>query len=96
MEYNKTHLPFLDITLINDEGKIETDIYFKKTDNKQYILYTSCHPRHIKNNIPYCLARRIKTIVSENNQLSQLMRLLHFSSSVNSFFKRACAAIQWG
>ena len=28
--------------------------------------------------------------------LSQLMRLWHFSSSVNSFFKRACAAIQWG
>ena len=28
--------------------------------------------------------------------LSQLMRLWHLSSSVNSFFKRACAAIQWG
>ena len=28
--------------------------------------------------------------------MSQLMRLWHFSSSVNSFFKRACAAIQWG
>ena len=27
--------------------------------------------------------------------LSHLMRLWHFSSSVNSFFKRACAAIQW-
>ena len=28
--------------------------------------------------------------------LSQLMRLWHFSSAVNSFCKRACAAIQWG
>ena len=28
--------------------------------------------------------------------MSQLMRLWHFSSSVNSFFKHACAAIQWG
>ena len=28
--------------------------------------------------------------------LSQLMRWWHFSSSVNSFFKHACAAIQWG
>ena len=27
---------------------------------------------------------------------SQLMRLLNISSSVNSFFKRACAAFQWG
>ena len=29
-------------------------------------------------------------------KLSQLMRFWHFLSSVNSFFNRACAAIQWG
>ena len=28
--------------------------------------------------------------------MSRLTRLWHFSSSVNSFFKRACAAVQWG
>ena len=28
--------------------------------------------------------------------LSHLMRLWYFSPSVNSFFKRACATIQWG
>ena len=28
--------------------------------------------------------------------MSQLMRLWHFSSSVNLYFKRAWAAIQWG
>ena len=28
--------------------------------------------------------------------LSHVMRLWYFSSSVNSFFKRACAVIQWG
>ena len=28
--------------------------------------------------------------------LSNLVRLWYFSSSVNSFFKRACTAIQWG
>ena len=30
------------------------------------------------------------------NHLSQLMRLWYFSSSVNSLFKCACAAIHWG
>ena len=30
MEYNKTHLPFLDIMVISDEGKIETDIYLRR------------------------------------------------------------------
>ena len=30
-----------------------------------------------------------------NNYMGQLMRLWHFLSSINSFFKRTCAAIQW-
>ena len=72
MEHHNTNLPFLDIMVINNNCKIETDIYFKKTDSKQYLLYISCHPRHIKNNIPYCSARRIKNmLVSENNKLEK-------------------------
>ena len=35
--------------------------------------------------VPFCM-----------HEMSHLMRLWYFSSSVNSFFKRACAAIQWG
>ena len=66
-------MPFLDKMVINNNCKIETDIYFKKTDSKQYLLYKSCHPRHIKYNIPYCLARRMKTIVSETNKLEKRM-----------------------
>ena len=34
--------------------------------------------------------------VLQGIKLSHLMRLRHFSSSVNSFFKCACAGIQWG
>ena len=30
------------------------------------------------------------------HELSHVMRLWYFSSSINTFFKRACAAIQWG
>ena len=39
---------------------------------------------------------RSDTRCSQLLQMSQLMRLWLFSSSVNSFFKRACPAIQWG
>ena len=49
MEHDNTNLPFSDIMVINNNCKIETDIYFKKTDSKQYLHYTSCHTRHIKN-----------------------------------------------
>ena len=31
-----------------------------------------------------------------SHYLSHVKRLWYFSSSVNSFFKRTCAAIQWG
>lgn len=55
--------------VINKDGKIETDIFYKPTDSKQYLLYTSCHPKHTKNSIPYNLARRLKTIVSEERTL---------------------------
>ena len=37
-----------------------------------------------------------RLLYRRKGKISQLMRLWHFSSSVNSFFKRACAAIQWG
>ena len=57
--------------VINKGGRIQTDIFYKPTDSKQYILYTSCHPKHTRNNIPYNLARRLKTIVSENAVLFQ-------------------------
>ena len=43
MEYNRKPLPFLNITVINKEGNIETVIYFKKTESQQY-LSDIAHP----------------------------------------------------
>ena len=34
----------LDVQIINNSGKIETDLYVKQTDKHQYLYYTSCHP----------------------------------------------------
>ena len=61
--------PFLDVMVQNKDGRLETDIYYKETDSKQYLLFTSCHPRHTKQSIPYNLARRLRTIISEQNTL---------------------------
>ena len=73
IEKSRTSLPFLDTLLIKENGQLLTDIYYKPTDSKQYLLYTSCQPKHTRNNIPYNLARRLKMIISENNTL--LVRL---------------------
>ena len=67
MEKNRKELPFLDILIKREENKIITDIYYKKTDTHQYLHFSSSHPSHTKRNIPYCMARRICTIVTEEN-----------------------------
>jgi hypothetical protein len=65
MEKNNQSINFLDINISKDDkNKIATDIYYKKTNNFSYIPFTSNHPRHIKINIPYNLAYRIKRIVN--------------------------------
>ena len=58
-------LPFLDVLVLKKGRSITTDIYSKATDTKQYLTFNSCHPRHIKINLPYSLARRIVYIVSD-------------------------------
>ena len=50
-----------------DDTHQTTDIYYKPTDSFQYLLYTSSHPRHTKNNILYNLARRICMIVENQD-----------------------------
>ena len=60
-------LPFLDVMIRKDNTHRTTDIYYKPMDSFQYLPYTSSHPRHIKNNIPYNLARRICTIVEDQD-----------------------------
>ena len=45
--------------LVSNLGKILTDIYYKETNTHDYLHYSSHHPTHVKNNIPYVLAKNI-------------------------------------
>lgn len=65
LTHNEHKLNFLDISVIKLGSIIHTDIYYKETDSKMYLHFYSNHPRHIKRNIPYCLANRICRIVSD-------------------------------
>lgn len=69
MENNIEKLPFLDVLVKLKGDQIETDIYYKPTDSKQYLLFNSCHPKHTKQNIPFSLARRLCTIISNRDVL---------------------------
>ncbi|XP_062602971.1 uncharacterized protein LOC134264726 [Saccostrea cucullata] len=67
LEMNDEKLPFLDVLVEKKNIRITTDIYYKATDTHQYLHFGSCHPNHTKSAIPYNLARRVCTIVSEEN-----------------------------
>ncbi|XP_071122593.1 uncharacterized protein [Mytilus edulis] len=66
IESSEQRLPFLDILILKNGTTLTTDIYYKKTDTHQYLNFHSCHPSHTKRNIPFCLARRVCTIVSDD------------------------------
>ena len=66
-ETSRTSLPFLDITVNLKDGQVTTDIYYKNTDTHQYLNFKSCHPSHTKRNIPYCLARKICTVIEDKS-----------------------------
>lgn len=89
MESDKNKLAFLDVMVIKKECKIITDVFYKITDTKQYLLFDSCHPKHTRNNIPYNLARRLCTIISDAEildiRLAELKSLLlqrHYPSEL--------------
>ena len=65
METSETQIPFLDVLVIKQGCEIQTDIFYKKTDSKNYLNFNSNHPRGTRNNIPFNLATRIQTLVSE-------------------------------
>ena len=61
---------FLAILVIKlNDGSIKTDVYYKETNAHDYLHYTSHHPQHTKDNIPFSLAKRIVFITSDERQL---------------------------
>lgn len=86
---------FLDITIINNYGHIERDIYSKPTDSHQYLHFHSSHSNHIKRNIPYNLAYRISRIVSSPcARLKRLYELQNYLQQLKYPTKLITNAIQ--
>ena len=63
MEYSKDKIPFVDILIKRNENGIWMDLCYKSTDAQRCLPFTCSHSNHCKRNIPFCLARRICTIV---------------------------------
>ncbi|OOY45291.1 hypothetical protein, partial [Solemya velum gill symbiont] len=84
MEIGEKQLPFLDVLVQKNNTLLTTDVFYKSTDTHQYLDFRSSHPSHTKRNIPYCLARRICTIVSDQETRDErLVELNIFLKSQN-------------
>ena len=65
-----TTVPFLDVSVSLQHEKLHTDLSCKPTDKHQYLYYTSCHPKHTKNSLPYSLTLRLHHICSTDELFS--------------------------
>ena len=67
MEYSKDQIPFLDILIKRNNNGIWMAFNINpQTLKGVYLLHSVTQTNHCKQNIPFCLARRICTI-AENN-----------------------------
>ena len=80
-ETSQTLVHFLDVNVqLENDGEISTSQYTKATDSHNYIDFTSCHPKHCKNGIPYGQFLRLRRICSSNNSFIQQSKIMagHF------------------
>ena len=87
-------LNFLDVSMIlYQNGRLETDIFYKETNSHDYLNYFSHHPKHTKQNIPYNLAKQTIVFVSDeekmNERLSELKTYLRSCSYPLAIIEKA-------
>ena len=62
-EISRSSISFLDVEVIKEmDGSITTSLYCKPTDTRNYLLYSSEHPRHVLKGIPYSQFLRVRRI----------------------------------
>ncbi len=66
---------FLSLKVITSEtGDVMTDIHYKETNCHDYLSYDSHHPSHVKDNIPYVLAKNIIVSTSDDETMEKNLR----------------------
>ena len=87
-KFSKTSTEFLDTTVYKnkEQNKLLTTVYCKPTDRRNFLHYTSAHPRSLIKSIPYSQALRLKKICAETSELSKNLQVLK-KSFINRGFK---------
>ena len=95
-EISDTSLAFLDIKVSIEGNGLCTSVHYKPTDSHNYLLYSSSHPSHVKNSIPYSQFLRLRRLCSDDSDFSLNQRKCAISSTnvaiLLLLFKRAIIA----
>ena len=62
LEHSYFNVNFLDVT-----------VFCKPTDSQNYLLYSSKHPRHVLNGIPYSQFLRVRRVCSNHSDCGQFL-----------------------
>ena len=65
------NVSFLDISISLKDGFLHSDLFTKPTDSHAYLLHNSCHPTHVKRNLPFSLFLRLRRLCSEEEQFKK-------------------------
>ena len=69
-EISDTSLAFLDIKISIEGNGLCTSVYYKPTDSHSYLLYSSSHPSHVKNSIPFSQFLRLRRLCNDDSDFS--------------------------
>ena len=69
-DISDTSLAFLDINVPIEGSGLCTSVHYKPTDSHSYLLYSSSHPSHVKNSIPYYQFLRLRRLCSDDSDFS--------------------------
>ena len=73
---SKEKLSYLDVLVSIKDNRISTDVYCKQTETHQYLDSKSCHPRHVKNGIPYGQSLRVRRICNSDEVFDKRLKEL--------------------
>ena len=65
-EWSDEKINYLDVTLVMEDGKLETDRHVKPTNPQLFLHYTSNHPQSVFKAIVYGQAITVRTICSKD------------------------------
>ena len=73
---NMEKINFLDVTLVIEDGKLETNRHIKPTNPQLFLHYSSNHPSSVFKAIVYGQAITVRTICSKDEYVSEHLEVL--------------------